>query len=421
VSLALGIAACGKDNTIDYLFVANAKNNPGQINVYLVDSESGSLVQILDSPYPSGAANGGRNPVSMVALEPPASSSSNVPFLYVLNHDDNTIVQFEVGTDAKLYPEHTYNTPGGSPTAMKIGTDSKGASFLYVLDAFQAQYNATNPGPGAVVVYQIMSDGSLGTGTSYPVCNNPVDLAVLPNFSAVYVVNDPASQPPKLANTVASTSVGANGTSTITYPASGACAADSGQVTAFSINSTPGSSSEGALTAVAGSPFTAGSAPTAIVSSANSSYLYLVDLNLDTVGTFSIGGNLGLTEAGSVGAGGSGPNALTLDPSGQYLYVANYNSNNVSGFSLNAASGLPTMLTGMNAGTFDVGTGPTYVFIEPSAGKYLYAADFVDSTVYATEIDSSTGSLNAVEGTPFPAAGQLTAIAATIHHKVAQN
>jgi 6-phosphogluconolactonase (cycloisomerase 2 family) len=128
-----------------------------------------------------------------------------------------------------------------------------------------------------------------------------------------------------------------------------------------------------------------------------------------------------LTEAGSVGAGGSGPNALTLDPSGQYLYVANYNSNNVSGFSLNAASGLPTMLTGMNAGTFDVGTGPTYVFIEPSAGKYLYAADFVDSTVYATEIDSSTGSLNAVEGTPFPAAGQLTAIAATIHHKVAQN
>jgi 6-phosphogluconolactonase (cycloisomerase 2 family) len=388
VSLALGIAACGKDNTIDYLFVANAKNNPGQINVYLVDSESGSLTQILDSPYPSGATNGGRNPVSLAALEPPSSSSSNVPFLYALNHDDNTIVQFEVGTDAKLYPEHTYNTPGGSPTAMKIGTDAKGNSFLYVLDAFQAQYNATNPGPGAVVEYAINSDGSLGTGTSYPVCNNPVDLVVLPNFSAVYVVDDPASQPPKLANTVSSTSVGANGTSTITYP-----------------------------TVVTGSPFTAGSAPTAITSSANNNFLYVADLNLNSLLTFSISGTQALTEVSSHVATGAAPNALTLDPSGQYLYVANYGENTVSAYSVNATSGVPSVLSGNNAGPYAVGTGPTYVYVEPSAGKYLYAADFVDATVYGTEITSTTGQLSAVQHTPFPAAGQSTAIAATIHRK----
>ena len=108
VALVLGVAACGQDNTIDYLFVANSKNNPGQINVYLVDSESGSLKQILDSPYQSGQTNGGRNPVSLV-------TSPNQQYLYALNHDDNTIVKFGIGTDAKLYPQNTYNTPGSGP------------------------------------------------------------------------------------------------------------------------------------------------------------------------------------------------------------------------------------------------------------------------------------------------------------------
>jgi 6-phosphogluconolactonase (cycloisomerase 2 family) len=270
-----------------------------------------------------------------------------------------------------------------------------------------------------VVEYAINSDGSLGTGTSYPVCNNPVDLVVLPNFSAVYVVDDPASQPPKLANTVSSTSVGANGTSTITYPtvAGSPCAADSGQINAFSINSTAGSSSEGALTAVTGSPFTAGSAPTAITSSANNNFLYVADLNLNSLLTFSISGTQALTEVSSHVATGAAPNALTLDPSGQYLYVANYGENTVSAYSVNATSGVPSVLSGNNAGPYAVGTGPTYVYVEPSAGKYLYAADFVDATVYGTEITSTTGQLSAVQHTPFPAAGQSTAIAATIHRK----
>ena len=100
MAAVLAIGACGQDNTIDYLFVTNAKNNPGQINVYLVDSLSGTLRQIKESPYPSG----GRNPQSIAA-------TSNGKYLYVANHDDNTIVEFAVGTDAKIYPINTYQTP----------------------------------------------------------------------------------------------------------------------------------------------------------------------------------------------------------------------------------------------------------------------------------------------------------------------
>jgi 6-phosphogluconolactonase (cycloisomerase 2 family) len=401
VGLAVGIAACGKDNTIDYLFVANAANSPGQINVYLVDGESGSLTQIPDSPYRSGATNGGRNPIAL-------ATTPNLLYLYVLNHDDNTIVKFGIGTDAKLYPQNTYNTPGNNPTSLRVNA---AGTFLFVTDAFQPQYNATTPGPGAVVVYPInAADGTLGTpitdtttGTPYfPVCNNPVDIDLLANGTTVYVVDDPASQPPKLAQSVASEAVGANGTSTIQYTASGGCTADSGQISAFTLGSS------GALTPVAGSPFAVGVAPTAIASDPTSSFVYVADYTQNVLLAYAAQSNGGLTAIGNAAIStGTGPNSVTIDPSGAYVYVANYGGT-LSAFGISSTGAL-TSLTGTA-----VNAGPTSVFVEPR-GKYLYTAGYVDNTVYGSELNTSSGTLNAVQGTPFPAAGQPTAIAAITH------
>ena len=63
LGLGFGATACGPSNTIDFLYVTSSKANPGQINVYKVDSEAGALIPIADSPYSSG----GRNPVADVA------------------------------------------------------------------------------------------------------------------------------------------------------------------------------------------------------------------------------------------------------------------------------------------------------------------------------------------------------------------
>ena len=106
LGLGFGATACGPSNTIDFLYVTASKQNPGQISVYKVDSEAGILYQITDSPYGSG----GRNPVADVA-------SPNGKNLYVINHDDNTIVEFAIGTDGKLYPQQTCNLPGSYPIA----------------------------------------------------------------------------------------------------------------------------------------------------------------------------------------------------------------------------------------------------------------------------------------------------------------
>ncbi len=60
-ALVLGITACGQSNTIDFVYVASANNNPGQVYGFAADGESGALRQILGSPFPAG-----RNPIALV-------------------------------------------------------------------------------------------------------------------------------------------------------------------------------------------------------------------------------------------------------------------------------------------------------------------------------------------------------------------
>src|SRR3984885_9587514 len=188
LGLGFGATACGPSNTIDFLYVTASKQNPGQISVYKVDSEAGILYQITDSPYQSG----GRNPVADVA-------SANGKNLYVINHDDNTVVEFAIGTDGKLYPQQTCNMPGSYPTQLAV---NKAGTYLYIVETYQPNYSTSIPGPGALVVFPINANGQLGAigslctpvenGTSlfFPLGNNPVAVNVLPGGSFVYAVNE---------------------------------------------------------------------------------------------------------------------------------------------------------------------------------------------------------------------------------------
>jgi 6-phosphogluconolactonase len=183
--LSLLLLSCGASNTIDFVYVTSNLNNPGQINAFEVNSESGALRQIADSPYPSG----GRNPVYIV-------TAPSGKFLYVANHDDNTIVQYAIGTDGKLYPLTTTNTPGTEPVALAINSSG---TALYVLDYYapaapgQPSYTDLNPGPGALIAFPITSTGTLGTPLTagnanyYPVQCFPTSLAVTPDGNFVYI------------------------------------------------------------------------------------------------------------------------------------------------------------------------------------------------------------------------------------------
>ncbi len=399
--LSLGVAAtltaCGPSNfntTVDYVYVTNSKANPGQIDVYDLHGNSGQLTQIPDSPYPSG----GRNPVGLV-------TSPDGKYLYVINHDDNTIVEFGIGTDAKLYPQHTYNTPGTFPNAIAI--DITG-TFLFVTDTYQPQYTAANPGPGALVVYPITStDGSLGTPVAngnlsyYPLSLGETDVL---NPTAVNTLITPGPNPTTAGGPVV-------------YVVSQDSTTGLGDISAFSV------APSGALTAVpcaapsvcnANGTFSAGSTPSAITSTPVGRYLFVTDSARNQLLSYAV-----QTDGQIVPLPNSPistdvfPDGVTVDPTGTFVYVSNYTANNISAYFIGAST--PTTGIAPN-GSYGTGSGPTCVFVEPALGIYVYTTNFLDNTVSGLNINSY-GILAPVQNTPFLAAGQPTCIAATVHGK----
>ena len=123
--LVAGLLSACATLTVDFVFVASSKaagaNSYGEIDVLEINSESGYMRHIPTSPFPSG----GRDPVA----EAVSADNSN---LYVVNQDDNSIVQFVIGNDGKVYPQNTVNTPGIYPSAVAVsGTN------LYIVDTYQ--------------------------------------------------------------------------------------------------------------------------------------------------------------------------------------------------------------------------------------------------------------------------------------------
>jgi 6-phosphogluconolactonase (cycloisomerase 2 family) len=135
--------------TVDFVYVASAKaagaNNYGEINVFEINSESGRMRQIPTSPFPSA----GRDPVAEAV-------SADYSSLFVVNQDDNSIVQFVIGSDGKLYPYNTVNTPGVFPLAIAVNK-----SNMFVVDTYQPLpiCSTAEPCSGSIAVYPLAAGG----------------------------------------------------------------------------------------------------------------------------------------------------------------------------------------------------------------------------------------------------------------------
>ena len=388
VGIGLGIISCGESNTIDYLYITNSKNNPGQVSVYQVDLQSGALTQIKDSPY----STIGRNPVAEVA-------SPNGQDLYVVNHDTSDVVEFAIGTDGKLYSQHQYSVTASGSNPQAIAINAAG-TYLYVVNTFQPspQTGQTlTSGPGALVVYPINSDGSLGTALTntvngqalsyWPLGQTPLGVNVTANGNFVYVVNQVGSIP-------------AGGT------------ALSSSVSEFSVGS------NGALTELAGSPLGVGVSPNAIATDPTNSFAYITDGATNQLIAFTIASTGVLTPlnvANGITKTDTFPDAVTVDPSGRYVYVANYTANDISAYQIDPGTGAPTGLAG--AATYPTKTGPTCVFVEPAFGRFVYTSNFLDSSVTGYQLNTNTGVLTGTVNSPYPVspAGQPTCVAAVTH------
>ncbi|HEY0759190.1 MAG TPA: beta-propeller fold lactonase family protein [Acidisarcina sp.] len=375
--MAFSIIACGVSHTVDYVFVTASKGNTsgiGEISAYRVDSQSGALSNVPDSPFLSG----GRNPVAEVTT--PDGST-----LYVANELDNTIVQFKIGSDGKLYPTSTVNTPGSEPMALAVSPSGK---YLFVLDSFQPHnpvYTDLNPGPGGIIVYPIGTAGALGSPVAngnqsfWPLPFSPAGAAVSPNGNTVFVVSKSGSVP------------GTNGV-----------------VTAYTVGS------DGTLTTVGGSPFAAGTTPNAIAADPTGRFIFVTDGASNQLLSYGVTltGSIVPNVNGPTATGGL-PDAVTVDPRGAFLYVANYNDPSVMAFAINPATGEVSAVA--TNGTYATQPGPNCVLVEPALGKYLYVSNFLDPTVTGLQINTTTGGIIATQGPEYKATAQPTCVAAVPH------
>lgn len=390
LALAFGLTACSRDYTVAYVYAISAGSN--NISAYAVDYQTGILNQLAGSPFASTVSD----PIKVV-------SAPNNKYIYVIGGPNgsqgNSVEEFAVGTDGKLYGQHTYNLTGTYPTAAAIDTTG---TFLYVTFTYQNGFTPASPGPGGVTIFPIsQTDNSLGTPLTVNVGNNPVGVAV---STPVCVAS------PIVANNGGSCSAVGGGTgayNVYAYVLDQETALGKPTVLGFAQNM-----STGALTPLSGTTFSstlstyqgvsAGVVPSAIAVDGTTRYVYVTDQEANELYGYTIArtttGNLTPMASSPFGTGAF-PVAITIDPRSYYVYTANYNSGTVTGFAINQASG---SLSAVAGSTFSAQAGTSCITIDPALGQFLYTSNYVAGNLSGATLNGNTGVLTAVANTPFP-------------------
>lgn len=386
LAVASLITAC-ETLTVDFVFVASAKaagtNNYGEINVFEINSESGRMRQIPTSPFPSE----GRNPVAEAV-------SADFQNLFVVNHDDNTIVQFIVGNDGKLYPYNTVNTPGIYPLAIAASK-----SNVFVVDTYQPLplCSTADPCSGSIAVYPLTAATSstpiaLGTPATNPAVSAQFWPLTLTGANASHVIM------PTAVNVLAS------GAYVYVTAYDSSVTPSAGYIFGFSLGS------GGVLTAVPGSPFAAGDQPSAVASDAKNAYVYVTDSVRGDVLGYAVGSTGALTAlSGSPYPAGNDPTGVVVDPTYAYAYVTNETDATVTAYSMTNG-----VLARINS--YATGLQPVALGIDPSTNHFLFTVNFLDNTVSDFELSTTAGTLLDAQFSPFATNAQPVAAAAIPHN-----
>jgi 6-phosphogluconolactonase (cycloisomerase 2 family) len=193
----------------------------------------------------------------------------------------------------------------------------------------------------------------------------------------------------------------------------------SNDISAFAVDA-----ASGALTAVPGAPFAAGTSPGAIGVSASTwcttrgghcgtdEYLYVANSGSDTVSEYQIDQSTGSLTLIATSATGTRPSAMAVDP---FLYIANTGSNDISAFhgGLNPVAGSPFPSNG-NVSALAFGTGDAFQYPpgssngSPNPKLLLYAAiasggtaSIMGFSIHPPMGDATDGALTALAGFPY--------------------
>jgi 6-phosphogluconolactonase (cycloisomerase 2 family) len=324
----------------------------------------------------------GNNPVA-IAITPAVDA------LFVANNGGNSVTGYQINSDGSLTVGNTYNV-GTSPMGLTVDSSGK---FLFV----------ANQGSSNVSVFSISGNNltavagspftTIAPGTTTP--TGPTSVAAPPAGNYLYVGN-------QFTNTIS----------------------------AFSYDT-----SSGALTAVAGSPYascvsatTACIAPSALEISPNGQFLLVANSGSNNVSSFGIcviqsatcatpDGTMTAVSGSPFTAGGE-PSSIAFDPGFNYVYVVDKQYNQVSEYSFSTGTGA---LTPLSTATVSTGTTPVSIAVRSGATgsdvgntttnptDYAYVTNIGGTSMTVYSLATSSGVLTTL-GTPFVTAGQPSAV-----------
>ena len=338
--------------TAGFALVTNSGS--GSVSVLAMDS-SGALSLVAGSPFPAGAG------AEFMAFD------SVHKVLFVSNQNANTVSAFAVNTGTgqlSAVPGSPFAT-GARPTGIAIDPAGK---FVFV----------ANQSANSISVFNISANGSLAPVAGSPfTASNPYGLAMNAAGTILFANNFPDSSISDL-NTVSAFQIGTNG----------------------------------ALVPIAGSPFptssTAGFASAiGLAADPSGKFLFVGDHMAQSVVPFNITATGALTPVSALPAAApacsvschNNPLRLAVHPNDQFLYASNVQAGTVSAFKI--TNGALSSIAEVPAGQHPFG-----VALDPS-GQFLFAVNKVDNTISAYSVNSSTGMLSPLNGSPF--SGSLTA------------
>jgi 6-phosphogluconolactonase (cycloisomerase 2 family) len=402
-ALGLGMTACG-GGTIGYMWVLGTSSSQsaalqtGEIGGFKIDDFTGNLTSILHEPFPTT----GSNP-QMLAVK------SGGRFLYVVNSGTgevgtpgttgyvagtgSSIAEFSIGGGGILTFQQTFSSQGTHP--LYLSFDSTG-NFLYVLDKYAPDYNATTNPNGSLTAFSVASDtGRLvliqnttvlnadGTPTNFfEVGPSPIMskigssgclFTITKNAVYPYVVSSSTGQltlattgPQSITNATGLTSINTSvGTSAASYvyftDTSNQIFSYTAGTTACSLQTIASSQEANVVSNVI---------PVNSVTSSNGQFLYVINQAVpsttttqgSSISAFTISSQGVLQQLTADGtnnpyAVGSGPVCMVEDPSSQYFFTANSTDSTVTGKLWNSSRGT---LADLNHGsTFSTVQTPT--------------------------------------------------------------
>jgi DNA-binding beta-propeller fold protein YncE len=319
--------------------------------------------------------------IATVAALFTAGPVSAAPFVYVANHNGNSVSQFDVSVGGLLAPLAPPTEPaGGGPFGVSVSPDG---SSVYVAN-----------GDASVSQYDVGAGGTLQPKSppAVPANGTPFGIAMTPDGQSVYVTGGFGG------GGVSQYDVGAGGAlhpkSPPTVPAghfpAGVAVSPDGQsvyVTNFDFFLAPDDDvfqydvgSGGALTPKDPPTVKAGFGPAGVVVSPDGGSVYVAN-GLNDVSQYDVGpgGNLQPKDPPIVPAG-SYPQAVAVSRDGESAYVTNYDPSVPGGNSVSQYDvGTGGALTPKDPPAVQAGSGATGLAVSPDGGSVYVANENGDN------------------------------------------